>query len=177
MDQSKHHPDQTRSEAAQSELCLAQAAPTRWIYALVGSISLAIGVLGIFVPGLPTTVFLLIASYCYARSSRRLYVWLMTHRVLGPYIHNIRHNRAMPRRAKWLATIMLWLTIGLSIFAFHRTDGELLWLQATLVFVAIGVTYIITIHIRTLEKLEAGESVGQCPVMHRTPNSTERESV
>jgi uncharacterized membrane protein YbaN (DUF454 family) len=83
-----------------------------------GSLSLGIGVLGIFVPGLPTTVFLLGAAACYVRSSDRLYDWLLQHRVLGTYINNYRKHKAMPLKSKVVALIMMWTMIGLSAGVF-----------------------------------------------------------
>lgn len=79
-----------------------------------GSVSLSLGVLGIFVPGLPTTVFLLGAAACYVRSSDKMYDWLLRHRILGTYINNYRKHRAMPLKSKINALVMMWTMIGLS---------------------------------------------------------------
>lgn len=81
---------------------------------ITGSLSLGVGVVGIFVPGLPTTVFLLGAAACYVRSSDRLYNWLLGHKVLGTYINNYRKYKAMPLKSKIVALIMMWAMIGLS---------------------------------------------------------------
>lgn len=67
---------------------------------LAGGLALAIGVVGVFVPLLPTTPFLLLAAACFFRSSDRLYSWLVNHKWLGSYIRNYREHRAMTRRAK-----------------------------------------------------------------------------
>lgn len=83
-----------------------------------GSLSLSIGVLGIFVPGLPTTVFLLGAAACYVRSSDRLYNWLLQHRVFGTYINQYRKHKAMPLKSKVIALVMMWTMIGLSAGVF-----------------------------------------------------------
>jgi uncharacterized membrane protein YbaN (DUF454 family) len=73
-------------------------APLRWLLSSVGGICVGLGVLGIFVPLLPTTPFLLVAAACFVRSSDRLYQRLITHRTLGPYIRNYREHRAITRR-------------------------------------------------------------------------------
>lgn len=81
---------------------------------VAGSISLSLGVVGIFVPGLPTTVFLLGAAACYVKSSDKMYNWLLRHRIFGKYIHNYRKYRAMPLKSKIIALTMMWTMIGLS---------------------------------------------------------------
>ena len=75
----------------------------RALLIIVGLLSVAVGVVGIFVPLLPTTVFLLLAAACFVRSSDRLYRRLITNRVFGSYIRNYREHRAMPLGAKWCA--------------------------------------------------------------------------
>jgi hypothetical protein len=81
----------------------------------VGTLSVALGVVGIFVPLLPTTPFLLLAAYCYARSSERFYHRLMTNRWLGAYIRDYREGRGIPRRTKVVTVALLWLTMGHAI--------------------------------------------------------------
>ncbi len=81
-----------------------------------GSLALSLGLLGIFLPLLPTTPFMLIAAACYARSSQRLYKWLLQHRWFGAYIHNWREHRAIPRRTKIAMLLLLWTTLCLSVF-------------------------------------------------------------
>lgn len=87
---------------------------------VAGTLSLSLGVIGIFIPGLPTTVFLLGAAACYVRSSERLYSWLLKHRVFGKYIHDYRKHRAMPLKSKIIALIMMWTMIGLSAGIFIK---------------------------------------------------------
>ena len=72
----------------------------RLLLVIAGSISLAFGVIGIFLPVLPTTPFLLLASFCYVRSSERLHRWLLEHRVFGKYIYNYEVHRAIPKKTK-----------------------------------------------------------------------------
>lgn len=75
-----------------------------------------LGVLGIFLPLLPATPFLLLASACYLRGSERLHRRLMGSRVLGTYIRNIQQRRGIPLRAKIITVVILWLSLLLSIY-------------------------------------------------------------
>ena len=102
----------------------------------VGVLALALAVIGIFVPILPTTPFLLLAAACFIRSSERLYRWLIGHRWFGSYIRNYREHRAVTRRAKIAALVMLWSVIGYSAVA----AVSAWWLRALLLAVAVGVT-------------------------------------
>ena len=100
-----------------------------------GTLSLAIGIVGIFLPVLPTTPFLLIAAACYLRSSERFYNWLMNSRWLGNYIRNYVEGKGLPVKVKLGIIILLWATIGVSIWL---TDS--LILAAVLLIIAVGVT-------------------------------------
>lgn len=88
----------------------------RWLWIIAGSISLALGIIGIFLPLLPTTPFLLLTAACYARGSERLHNWLLNNKLFGKYIRNYREGKGIPARSKVLALPLLWLTIGFSIF-------------------------------------------------------------
>jgi len=77
----------------------------------LGTVTLTIGIIGIVVPGLPTTSFLLITAACYARSSERLYAWLLSHKIFGKYILQYRVHKAMPIKAKVIALMMMWTSI------------------------------------------------------------------
>lgn len=81
----------------------------RALYLLVAVLALALGIIGIVVPGLPTTPFVLLAAWAAARSSRRLHAWLRGHRIFGPMIRDWEARRAVSRRAKWSATIAMSL--------------------------------------------------------------------
>jgi len=109
----------------------------RPLYIVAGTISLALGIIGIFVPLLPTTPFLLLTAAAYSRGSTRLYQWLMNHKHLGPYIRNFREHKAIPLRAKIISISLLWTTIGFSIFF----AGMPLPIQILLGAIAIGVTW------------------------------------
>lgn len=75
----------------------------RWLWLLLAYLALALGVVGVFLPGLPTTPFVLLAAYAAARGSRRLHQRLLAHRVFGPMIRDWQATGAVSRRAKWWA--------------------------------------------------------------------------
>ena len=78
---------------------------------ILGLISLGLGILGAFLPVLPTTPLLLLAAFLFLRSNQRLYDWLMNHPKMGPYITNFMKHKAIPLRVKIIAVSTLWLTL------------------------------------------------------------------
>ena len=88
------------------------------LFISLGSLSLAIGVIGIVVPGLPTTTFLLIAAALYFKSSEKLYNWLINHKILGKFIKDYQTHRAMPLKSKIIALLSMWIAVLTSIFFF-----------------------------------------------------------
>ena len=78
---------------------------------ILGLISLGLGILGAFLPVLPTTPLLLLAAFLFLRSNQRLYDWLMNHPKMGPYITNFMKHKAIPLRVKIIAISTLWLTL------------------------------------------------------------------
>ena len=104
-----------------------------------GIIFVALGVVGIFLPVMPTTVFLLLAAACFVRSSDRLHRWLRNHRVLGPYLLAVEGRSGMPRRAKITTLVVLWISILCSAFIFV----DRLWLRLLLLAIACGVSIFI----------------------------------
>ena len=83
----------------------------RAAFVAVGTAALALGIAGVFIPLLPTTPFLLLASACYVRGSRRLHAWLLSHGRLGGYIRAFEEGRGIPLRAKVVAVSLLWISI------------------------------------------------------------------
>ena len=116
-------------------------------YTIIGSIFVGIGVVGIFIPLLPTTVFLLIASYFFMKSSPELNEKLLNHKHLGSYIRNYKEKKGMPIRSKITSISLLWISILLS--AYYFTDS--LFIRILLLIIATGVT----IHIATLKNLQS----------------------
>jgi uncharacterized membrane protein YbaN (DUF454 family) len=113
---------------------------------VAGSLSLALGVVGIAVPVLPTTPFLLLAAICYGRSSGRSYRWLLTNRLFGRYVDDYLHGRRISWKVKTVTLILLWGVITLSAVLFVSQW----WVRALLFVVAVGVT----VHIVTLRGRE-----------------------
>jgi uncharacterized membrane protein YbaN (DUF454 family) len=107
----------------------------RIFFLVIGTLAVGLGILGIFMPLLPTTPLLLLAAASYARSSPRFHDWLMNHDRLGEYIRNYRDHRAIKLRAKVTAIVLLWLTIGVSIIVVDPV-----WLKLILGVIAAAVT-------------------------------------
>lgn len=84
--------------------------PVRWLLHAFAVCCLALGIIGVIVPGLPTTVFILMAAWAAARSSPRLYLWLWNHRLFGPLLRNWAQGGKVSRRAKWSATLLMALS-------------------------------------------------------------------
>ena len=116
----------------------------RAVFLVLGHLCVALGVIGVFLPVMPTTVFLLGAAACYARASAGFYNRLLNNRVFGPIIADWRHYRAMTLRAKTLAIGFVWVGIGASMVVV-----EALWLRLVLFGVAVVVTgFLLRIKIR-----------------------------
>lgn len=126
---------------------LSKALLRKWLLIAAGVIALGLGVVGVFVPLLPTTPFLLLAAASFFRSSDRLYAWLIDHKWFGAYIRHYREYRAIPLRAKIVTLLLLWSVIGYTAVAIVTVW----WLRALLGVVAVGVTIHI-LHLRTLTK-------------------------
>jgi uncharacterized membrane protein YbaN (DUF454 family) len=92
-----------------------RSAMRRTLCAALGMVSVALGIIGVFIPGLPTTVFVITASYLFARSSPALEAWLERNRWLGPPLQCFRETRGIPRRSKALALVSMWTGLGISI--------------------------------------------------------------
>lgn len=106
----------------------------RTLFAIAGVLALLAGIIGIFLPVLPTTPFVLLATACFARSSPRIYGWLLRHRLFGPMIDTWQRERAVPRRVKWIALASMACSIGLSLLLMQGQP----WLQ--LLLAVIGLT-------------------------------------
>jgi len=106
------------------------------ILIFTGTVCVGLGVLGMFLPLMPTTVFLLLAAYCYSHSSERFHAWLLNNRWCGKYIQNYRSGRGISLKQKVSTTAFLWASIGLSIWML----GSGLWMTLLLLAIAAGVT-------------------------------------
>ncbi|RJG15708.1 DUF454 domain-containing protein [Massilia cavernae] len=114
---------------------------------IIGAIAVVLGILGIFLPLLPTTPFLLLASACFARGSTRLHGWLLGNRVCGEYLRNYEAGRGIPARAKVTVLVLLWASIGYSATAVGHVA-----LKAMLVCVALWVTIYLVRFVPTCQR-------------------------
>ncbi len=113
----------------------------------VGYFFLGMGILGIFLPVLPTTPFLLLSSACFFRASNKLYYWITNHKIFGEYIKNYRKFRAIPIRVKVFSILLLWGMMIITILFFI----DLILVKFLLFIIAIVVTIYI-LRIKTLTK-------------------------
>ncbi len=112
----------------------------------IGTLSVILGLIGIFLPIMPTTPFLLFAAWCYAKSSEKFYNRLMENKVLGGYIKNYRDKKSMPLRVKIVTILFLWISILYSaIFAI-----SIIWLKILIIIIAILVTFHL-LNLRTIK--------------------------
>ncbi len=107
------------------------------VLVLCGTLSLALGVVGIFFPLLPTTPFLLLSASCYFAGSKRLYDWLTEHKYFGTYIRNFRERHAIPLKVKVVSVTLVWVTL---LYCTFFTTEET-WLRILFMVIAVGVSW------------------------------------
>ena len=130
-DPPKAHMDKTKSPASTSK-----GRTKRVLLLIAGSLFLVAGAVGVVLPILPTTPFLILAAFCYARSSSRCYRWLVSNRLFGRYLNDYLCGRGIPWGVKALTLSFLWVVISVTAVVFI----ERLWLRVLLFVVAVGVT-------------------------------------
>jgi len=108
----------------------------RYLFIIAGTLSVILGIIGIFLPVLPTTPFLLLAAACYIRGSQKMYNLLLNNRYLGAYIRNYLEGKGMTLKVKCITIGLLWITIGLTTFLVI----ENLAIRIVLLIIACGVT-------------------------------------
>ena len=110
---------------------------SKWFLVSLGVLATTLALIGVVVPLLPTTPFLLLAAACFVRSSDSLYSWLISNRLFGSFIRDYREQRGMSARAKLAALALLWGVIGYT----SLTAVSAAWLRVLLLSVAIAVTF------------------------------------
>jgi uncharacterized protein len=100
--------------------------PRRWLFAALGGIATALAVVGAILPGVPTTIFLIVASYCFARSCPWIEERLLRSRLFAPYAPYVRQGASMPRRARIAAMLLMWVSVSASL-AWLAYAGWLTW--------------------------------------------------
>ena len=121
---------------------------TKIILIVAGTLSVLLGVLGMFLPLLPTTPFLLLGAVCYGRSSKRFYQRLLNNRLCGKYITNYRENGGITLRQKLTALAVLWISIANTAWFL----GSLLWVKLLLFAIASAVT-VYLVRIKTVRSV------------------------
>jgi uncharacterized membrane protein YbaN (DUF454 family) len=106
------------------------------ILIFLGTVCVGLGVMGMFLPLMPTTVFLLMAAYCYSKSSEKFHMWLMSNKLFGKYISDYKSGKGISIRQKVSTIAILWASIGLSIWMISAK----FWVSLLLVAIAVGVT-------------------------------------
>lgn len=120
----------------------ALSAARRTCYASLGVVCVGIAAVGVIVPGLPTAIWLIAATYLFARSNPRLEAKLVRNRFFGPYLRYVDNPRSMPRHAKIVAVAMMWGSVLISsgVFVAHGAAG---WIPASLIAAAALGTWVI----------------------------------
>jgi uncharacterized membrane protein YbaN (DUF454 family) len=131
-----------------------RSAPARAVLVAVGVVSVGLGTVGIVVPVLPTTPFLLLAAACFVRASPRMHDWLLTHPRLGPYVSFV-DGGGMPARAKRNALVVLWITIGASSSVALASDAAV-QVKAAVVATLLVVAVLVTRYVRRLPTRREG---------------------
>ena len=109
----------------------------RWLFFVMGFVFVGLGIIGIVTPGFPTTVFILLAGYCWAKSSQRFYDWLLRHKLFGKMLIDWQERRAMPRFAKYMAWGMMCAS---SVFLFYRLPADKLWVGAVVSGICLAIS-------------------------------------
>lgn len=114
----------------------------RLAWGCLGTFSLGLGIVGVLLPGWPTTIFLILAAACYARSSQRMYDRIVNNRMFGGHVRRFRETGGMPRQAKVLSLGVMWPFVLFAVMV--AIPGSRLWAQAlTLILAVAGTVYIL----------------------------------
>ena len=143
----------------------------RILYLMLGWFSLITGIIGIFLPLLPTTPLVLLAAWCFSRSSVRFHTWLIEHKFFGPIVRDWQSSDGIPRKARNRAIIFMWAGMAISIFIVSR-----FW--ATIGLITIGLcvsTYLLRMPIRS-ERLSSPEDLKDPEVADALKISEDKDS-
>ena len=88
----------------------------KWLWVFLGCLFVGLGAIGAVIPGMPTTVFLVLAAACFIRSSQKLYDWLIANKTFGPYLKDYREGKGIPFRAKIVALAMIVIFVSFAVF-------------------------------------------------------------
>ena len=124
----------------------------RILLIILGSIFVAIGAIGILVPGLPTTPFMILAAACYIRSSNKLYNWLIKNKLFGKHIKNIREGKGIPIRVKIFAQVMMTTFIFLAIIPFSPISVPNLFIKIIIFLAGLTSFWYVAFRVPTLKE-------------------------
>lgn len=133
------HASESTSEPSQVQAQIQARRAIRWLWAIVGAIALALGFVGIVVPGMPTTVFWLIAAWCFSRSCPAIQRWIYNRPRVGPVIEDLLEHRKLTPANRRRAIGGIWFGIGLSAAIMLLTHAPH-WAVGILLLTAVGVT-------------------------------------
>lgn len=125
------------------------------VFNLIGCMAVALGVLGIFLPLLPTTPFLLLASACFARGSTRMHNWLRTNRVFGKYLRDYENGKGIPLRGKVWILVFMWTSMAYSIWRVGTP-----WIGVMIAMTGLGVTVYLIRFVPSMSALAGAELPG-----------------
>ena len=138
----KSHKNNTTSKLNKNRL-------VRLLFVFIGSLFVGLAIIGIFLPGLPTTPFLILAAYFYIRSSNKLYDWLINNKILGVYIKGYLSGKGMPLRAKIISLMLMWI-FGSFAVLFGIPDS--LFFVKIIVFIILLIGTIFLLRVKTFKK-------------------------
>ena len=138
----KSHKNNTTSKLNKNRL-------VRLLFVFIGSLFVGLAIIGIFLPGLPTTPFLILAAYFYIRSSNKLYDWLINNKILGVYIKGYLSGKGMPLRAKIISLMLMWI-FGSFAVLFGIPDS--LFFLKIIVFIILLIGTIFLLRVKTFKK-------------------------
>ena len=150
------------------QLKLARSKVARGIYMALGLLCVGSAVVGIFLPGWPTTVWLLVAAWLFSRSSPRFYNRILNHKVFGPIVRDYRAGNGVPVKIKWIATLSIAIFAGGSAFLFIHNPTVRLIVVAVAMF---GIGFMVGLPTRKpYEELETAEEIpGSAPLVANEP--------
>ena len=117
---------------------------SRFLWLILGLLFVAIGLIGVVVPGLPTTPLMILAAACFAKSSQRFYDWVIANKMFGHHVKNYREGRGIPARSKRAIIPVLWIFVLFAVFV--GIQGGLFYAKiATMILAVIGTAFILRI--------------------------------
>ena len=113
----------------------------RIILISLGWLCVGLGFVGVFVPGIPTTIFLIIALWAFTKSSKKLRHWLLNHKRFGPILNNWQEHKVVPRRAKILMVVLMSLAV---ILFYYSSQSLILTIGLIIILVSVAI-YVISL--------------------------------